>query len=246
MVIGCSDRGQDFNYNKPTNTSPLKTSNPIKTVDTIKPIETVKPEVNEKAENTTEESSKPSESFEYENFYNSKQETWQEAYTLFLRDFHALAEVNEFSLRDLDNNGIPELIIVQVEEEAANGVLTVYTYDGDIYKLGDYTDPKIGVAGLRFSNDEMYPGLFTLWWGGGVEHYGYLTVRDRKLVYEYLWYIDHTIDTQHNEISNDKQLINESINANPPYEYTDNVLKMYLINEDNISEISKWQGTDAE
>lgn len=164
---------------------------------------------------------------------------WKEAYAEFLRNFPGLTDnvVRCFSLRDLDDNGIPELIIIQ-GNGVANAVLTVYSYDGNVYKIGDYTDPKIGVSGLRISNNPIYPGLFTLWWGGGVEHYGYLKIGEGLLKHEDLWYMDRTKEPpQQNEISDDKQLINESIKAHPSYEYTDNLLNMHLINDDNINAI---------
>ena len=38
----------------------------------------------------------------------------------------------------------------------------------------------------------MFPGLFTFWWGGGVEHYGYLYVDEGALKESKLWEVDHT------------------------------------------------------
>jgi len=117
---------------------------------------------------------------------------WQEAYIAFLRNFSASTEsgVSEFALRDLDNNSVPELIITQTDANAMSAVLTVYSYDGNVYKVGDYSNPKESfVSGFRFSNKLAFPGLFEVWWGGGIEHYGYLTVKKRNLAYEYLYYI---------------------------------------------------------
>jgi len=65
-----------------------------------------------------------------------------------------------------------------------------------------------------------------------------LTVKEERLIYEHLYDIDRTGEAQQQIVfSNDKQLIEESINANPPYEYTDNLLEMYPIDDDNITEI---------
>lgn len=170
-------------------------------------------------------------------------EPWQKAYAAFLRNFPIPDdyEVSEFSLRDLDNSGIPELVICQVysTDSGTKKLITVYSYDGSVYKAGEYSGQQRSAA-LRISSNPMYSGLFTLWWGGGVEHYGYLTVKEGKLEYEDLWYDDHSPVSQQwqqVEISDDKQLIKESIDANPPYEYTENLFEMYLINDDNITEI---------
>ncbi len=170
--------------------------------------------------------------------HNLKEESWREAYAEFLGNFPGLTDYNhsEFALRDLDNDGMEELIIIQCNE--VDGILSVYSYDGSIYKTGEYSDAKIGVAGLRFSDNLMFPGLFNEWWGGSIEHYGYLTVKDGRLIYEYLWYMDHTTEEwEQIEVSDNKQLINESIIAFSSYEDIDNLLEMYLINDDNISEV---------
>ncbi len=166
-------------------------------------------------------------------------ETWQDAYAEFLRSFpvHADKDVQTFSLRDLDNDGVIELIIIE-SDGVVEALLSVYSYDDNVYKVGDYTDPKIGVAGLRVSNNSMFPGLFTLWWGGGVEHYGYLTIQEGKLISEDLWYIDRTKDLPYQfELSDNIELVNESINAHPPYDYSENLLEMYLLEEGNIAEV---------
>ena len=168
----------------------------------------------------------------------SEPEAWQEAYTTFLKDFSAKSNYDnhEFSLRDLDNNGIPELIIIQTHP--AEELLTVYSYDRNVREIGDYSNVKIAMAGLRISNNPMFPGLFTVWWGGGVEHYGYLTVKEGVLTYEDVWRNDHTLETPfQEEISNNKQLIKESIDAHPPSEYTDNLLKTYPFSNDAIDEL---------
>ncbi|MCL2053795.1 MAG: hypothetical protein FWG90_05050 [Oscillospiraceae bacterium] len=167
----------------------------------------------------------------------TEMETWLEVYAAHIRN--SVYEENftsYFSLRDLDNDGVPELIIHQVSELYA--LLTIYSYDGNVHKIGDYSDPKAGVAGLRISNNTLYSGLFTMWWGGGVEHYGYLTVEEKKLLYKYLWYDNHNAESPHlKEISDDKQLISESIEAFA-LDYDSNYHEIHLLNEDNIVEIS--------
>lgn len=57
------------------------------------------------------------------------------AYIDFLKKFSKTEtyQVYEFSLRDFDKDGIPELIIVQ--SNAVHGILSVYYYDGDLKNM---------------------------------------------------------------------------------------------------------------
>lgn len=163
----------------------------------------------------------------------------KEAYESFLRNYFGSTEydVYEFALRDLDNNGIPELLVVLSNEDG--GILTVYSYNGEIYKMGDYSDSKIGISAFVVPANPELRGLFNLWWGGGVEHYGYLFVKDGNLTYEELYYIDRTGDTPEQvNISNNTELIDRaSKDFLETDEIGDNILDMYLINEENISKI---------
>jgi len=125
------------------------------------------------------------------------------AYRIFLENFQAESVINCFALRDLDGDGIPELLIIQQDGTALNAVLSVYSYAETVYKIGDYSNTgKSFKSVLRFSNNRIFPGLFDFWWGGGIEHYAYLTIKEGKLVSEYLWYEDRTVEPpQKNEIS---------------------------------------------
>jgi len=167
---------------------------------------------------------------------DSADNTWKEAYSTFLNNFQRDSQYNRshFSWRDLDNDGIPELIIEQARDDA--GILNVYSYDGCVFEVGKYSNPKIGVADLRFSTNPDFSGLFTFWWGGGVEHYGYLTVNDRELLYVDLWYIDRLNETNQIEVSSDKELINESISVETT---DDSILEMYPVDAVGISELTK-------
>lgn len=132
---------------------------------------------------------------------NTQTQTWQSAYIEHLKKLPAPSDnlgYSTFGMRDLDKNGIPELLIIQQDSNALNAILTVYSYDSDIYKIGDYSNPKkLFLGGFRFSNNPDIPGLFECWWGSGVEHYGYIYVKDRKLFYEYLYYDDRTAEPPH-------------------------------------------------
>ena len=75
-----------------------------------------------------------------EDMPESVMKAWQEAHAAFLRCFPVPSESNVpyFSLRDIDGNGVPELIIVQVED-VITAVLNVYSYDDNVKKVGEYS-----------------------------------------------------------------------------------------------------------
>lgn len=171
---------------------------------------------------------------------NKTGNTYMGAYEAYLKSY---PEFNDYkyssvALRDLDKNGVPELIVVQVNE--VDGILKVYSYDSSVYKIGEYSDPKIGISAICISENPKFPGLFNQWWGGGVEHYGYLEVREKRLIYEDLWYIDRTGESPYqSEVSNNEELISESMNIFSDDHYMDNVLETVLINDDNINKMLK-------
>lgn len=145
----------------------------------------------------------------------AENEAWQESYIEFLEDIFKnnkdKEDILEFAMRDLDNNGIPEMVI------AKNGVdITVYTYDSKIYEAGNCNYG--GTTRLFFSNDSSYPGIFYFHVGGGLEHHGYLTIKENSLIEEELWNYDYSgiseeLGEKRNKtlkISSDKQLIDES------------------------------------
>lgn len=158
------------------------------------------------------------------------------AYIDFLKKFSKTEtyQVYEFSLRDFDKDGIPELIIVQ--SNAVHGILSVYYYDGDLKKYGDYSNPKIGQSALRVSDNPTFPGLFTLWWGGGVEHYEYLYLDEGILKESKLWEVDRTGEFPCQRLlSSDKELVEESMNLFSKCDDMEKLLELYLI--DNYSDI---------
>ena len=80
----------------------------------------------------------------------------------------------------------------------------------------------------------MLPGLFEMWHSGGEEHYGYLSIEDGELVYEYLWHNDRTVTPpQETTISDNQQLVDESIKLNPPYDSDDNLLELQFVPVDH-------------
>lgn len=178
----------------------------------------------------------------YENGESIKQteNTYMKAYEAYLRSFPELNDYkySSVALRDLDKNGVSELIIVQVDE--VDGILKVYSYDNSVYKIGEYSDSKIGISAIRISENPKFPGLFNQWWGGGVEHYGYLEVREKRLIYEDLWYIERTEPSPYqSNVSNNEALIRESMNIFSDDDYMGNILDTVLINDENINKIFK-------
>ena len=176
----------------------------------------------------------------YENGESIKQSenTYREAYEVYLRSFPELHDYtySGAALRDLDKNGIPELIIIQVDE--VDGILKVYSYDNSVFKIGEYSDPKVGISAIRLSENPKFPGLFNLWWGGGVEYYGYLGVREKRLIYEDLWHMDRTGESPYQrEVSNNEALIRESMNLFSDGEYMGNILDTVLISDENIDKM---------
>ena len=137
-------------------------------------------------------------------------------YTPFLSNLYDNKSSNEeldFSTKDLDNNGIPELVI------AKHGVnITVYTFnDTAVVEVGNHNF-ETGTTRLFFSDNSSYPGIFFYFVDGGLDHYGYITIKENKLVYEELWNEDYSGISKElgisrkriEEFSADKQLIKES------------------------------------
>lgn len=177
-------------------------------------------------------------------------ETWQDAYAAFLGEFPFLDEDKfssidrediffKFALRNLDNSGVPELLMFQLQKIGSNQVFTAYAYDGNVYKLGDYSNPKGSfVSWFRIPGNPMLPGLYECWHGGGQEYCQYLSVKEGELTCEYLWHMDRSGESPLlTELSDNKQLVSDSIDAFPPYDYSENLLEAHFINDENIDKI---------
>lgn len=164
---------------------------------------------------------------------------WQKAYIQFLNDFVILEEYElcQYALRDVNLDGIPELILLQSDVSIA--LLEIYSFKDGVFKTGEYTDAKVGSA-LRVSDNPLYPGLFDLRWGGGVERYGYITVNKDLLVYEYLWFNNLAPEEVAKEngqpgknvVTDNKELI--ELSENVFSEGNDNnMLEMFKLGEDD-------------
>ncbi len=167
---------------------------------------------------------------------------WQKAYIVFISEFSILEdyEICQYALRDVNLDGVPDLILLQ--SNASTALLEIYSFNGGVFKTGNYTDVKVGSA-LRVSYHQLYPGLFTLRWGGGVEHYGYITIDEDLLVYEYLWFNNMAPEEVANEIgqsgknivSDNKELV--ELSENIFLNENKNILEMISTDDDKFKPI---------
>ena len=71
-----------------------------------------------------------------------------------------------------------------------------------------------------------------------MEHYGYLEVREKRLIYEDLWYMDRTGAAPYqSQVSNKEALIRESMNLFSDNDDESNILDTVLINDENIDKM---------
>ena len=137
-----------------------------------------------------------------------REDSTQQAYRAFLEDLkHEQADLY-YSIKDIDGNGVDDLIVNQ------NTTLTVYTLDDTVKQIDEH-DFITGTARFFYSDDKNYPGIFYLTVGGGANHFGYMTIKDQKLVLEDLWEENYASESPNaansiKELSSDKALISES------------------------------------
>lgn len=125
------------------------------------------------------------------------------AYTEYVKNF---PDASGYTVKDLDNDGISELIIKKAL------TLTVYGYNGEIFEIGSN---DFATGSLRLLYSKKYPGIISFTVGGGANHYRYVTVRDGELVIEDIWndyyaYDGVVITVNTEEFTDDKTLIKES------------------------------------
>jgi len=139
-------------------------------------------------------------------------ESYKAKYVEFLKAYKTESKVCTYALRDFDNNEIPELIIINSTGYALKTVVSIYSYNGEVYKMGDYSNPSGSSAnGFRFSTNPKYPGLFELYWGYDVDHFGYISIKDGKVSYEPLWNNYKALDPVfYEKLSDNAELIKEA------------------------------------
>lgn len=163
--------------------------------------------------------------------------TWQKSYLDFF-DNHPEFLTDDsysFSVRDIDADTIPELILIKADEKEQTKHISVYSIADDVYKAGECESPNSYSGSFYVSDDPNFPGLFSLKWGGGTEHYGYLTVADRQLLFEDLRSINrNTAPPEEKVLSDKKDLVNESMRIFASADTSDNILVTYRLTENNI------------
>ena len=90
----------------------------------------------------------------------------------------------------------------------------MYTYEKSVKLIGEQ-DFLTGTVRFFSSDNINYPGIFYYTVGGGVDHYGYMTIKDKKLSFENLWEENYATEPQDSinrikELSLNKDLISES------------------------------------
>lgn len=157
-----------------------------------------------------------------------------------LSEFNRMKPSFNFSLRDIDNNGAPELIIFWGEYGTA-AAYSIYTYSNEIKDLGNGLNMRTG--GLFISDNLEYPGLFTYTSSyNGDEDFEYRTIKNNELVSEVIWrtraerssdgFVDYDVTPK--VIINNKPLIAELRKEIPipDYPITDTNIKNIIYNYD--------------
>lgn len=130
------------------------------------------------------------------------------SYEKFLNDLKNKQDDLYYYIKDIDGNNIDDLLVLE------NTKLSVYTYENSIKLIGEH-DFLTGTVRLFSSDNINYPGIFYYTVGGGVDHYGYMTIKYKKLSFENLWEENYATEPQDSinhikELSLNKDLISES------------------------------------
>ncbi len=130
------------------------------------------------------------------------------SYEKFLNELKNKQDDLYYYIKDIDGNNIDDLLVLE------NTKLSVYTYENSIKLIGEQ-DFLTGTVRFFSSDNINYPGIFYYTVGGGVDHYGYMTIKDKKLSFENLWEENYATEPQDSinrikELSSNKDLISES------------------------------------
>lgn len=145
---------------------------------------------------------------------------WKSAYESYMDHLYQSSKhpgLLHYFVRDIDQNGAPELFVIDHGVELDKDELTVYTYAEDgVTETGGRG--MNGTTRFLYSEDPSCPGVFTFDVGGGLERYGYMTLGDGRLSDIDLWNEDYSGISKElgkdrgriEETSSDKRLIRES------------------------------------
>ena len=130
------------------------------------------------------------------------------SYKKFLNELKNKQDDLYYYIKDIDRNNIDDLLVLE------NTKLSVYTYENSIELIGEQ-DFLTGTVRFFSSENINYPGIFYFTVGGGINHYGYMTIKDKNLSFENLWEENFATESQNNvnhikELSSNKDLISES------------------------------------
>jgi len=165
---------------------------------------------------------------------------WQNAYAEFLKKPEKYAEDGHHAfgvyLADLDNNGVPEMILCY-----GNGVeggtifANVYLYDDEVIRIGRRID--MYYSSLYFSIDSKFPGIFVEGGRNSTFSCSYWTVKNYNFVREPLWTdaVNFDLDypkMEYKELSSNKKLIAKAKKTKSQDE-----VKLYYINETEIQRV---------
>ena len=147
------------------------------------------------------------------NFNNKSNVEWNisadtSIYTDILDDLKAKLSDSYYFIKDIDEDNSPDLLVLN------NTKLSVYSYEKSARLIGEQ-DFLTGTVRFFSSDNSEYPGIFYFTVGGGVNHYGYMSIKNQKLFFEDLCeenYASESTDNTENtkELSADKELIEES------------------------------------
>lgn len=146
----------------------------------------------------------------------SAAESWQNTYAEFLRKPENYAEdrhfAETFALADLDNSGVPELIIVYYNHiEGGSIFANIYLYDENISIIGRQVDMYYKECWL--STNPLFPGLFVEGGRSSTFSCNYWTIINNEFIDEPLWsyvYVPDVEDMEYRDLSGNEQLIAES------------------------------------
>ena len=143
--------------------------------------------------------------FSDNSFSNHKKIT---SYENFLNELKNKQDDLYYYIKDIDGNNIDDLLVLE------NTKLSVYTYENSIELIGEQ-DFLTGTVRFFSSDNINYPGIFYFTVGGGINHYGYMTIKDKNLSFENLWEENFATESQNSvnyikELSSNKDLIYES------------------------------------